>query len=173
RSAEARAAADGDRERSAEEVREAAELAKDCGALVLRNRAEDLARRLGLPLDASSGALPARPSGLTPREVEVLRLLARGSTNAEIGAALFISAKTASVHVSNSLAKLDVADRSAAGARARELGLAEAQTTPGRAGAGPSSGEGREVMAVAPRCRAGQCGPGPAAGRRSPGGSRR
>ncbi|MBB5435628.1 helix-turn-helix transcriptional regulator [Nocardiopsis composta] len=131
RSAEARAAADGDRERSAEEVREAAELAKDCGALVLRNRAEDLARRLGLPLDASSGALPARPSGLTPREVEVLRLLARGSTNAEIGAALFISAKTASVHVSNILAKLDVANRSAAGARARELGLAEAQTTPG------------------------------------------
>nr|WP_017591036.1 LuxR family transcriptional regulator [Nocardiopsis potens] len=131
RSAEARAAADGDRDRSAEEVREAAGLAKDCGAPVLRNRAEDLARRLGLPLDASSGAPPARPSGLTPREVEVLRLLARGSTNAEIGAELFISAKTASVHVSNILAKLDVANRAAAGARARELGLAEPQSTSG------------------------------------------
>ncbi|CAM4011391.1 helix-turn-helix transcriptional regulator [Nocardiopsis gilva] len=105
-------------------VRAAAATAKECGAAILENRAADLARRLGISLDASAGtAPPAPPAGLTPRETEVLRLLGRGYTNAEIARELFIAAKTASVHVSNILAKLDLPNRGAAGARARDLGL--------------------------------------------------
>jgi DNA-binding NarL/FixJ family response regulator len=49
--------------------------------------------------------------GLTPREREVLQLLARGYTNGEIAAELVISVKTASVHVSHILRKLDVSSR--------------------------------------------------------------
>jgi DNA-binding CsgD family transcriptional regulator len=49
--------------------------------------------------------------GLTDREVEVLRLVADGFSNGQIGQALFISRKTASVHVSNILRKLDVSSR--------------------------------------------------------------
>lgn len=67
---------------------------------------------------------PPAPAGLTGRETEVLRLLASGATNADIAAELFISPKTASVHVSNILGKLAVPNRATAGARAREFGLA-------------------------------------------------
>ena len=49
--------------------------------------------------------------GLTPREVEVLAQLARGRTDRQIAEELFISKKTASVHVSNLLRKLDAANR--------------------------------------------------------------
>jgi predicted ATPase/DNA-binding CsgD family transcriptional regulator len=63
---------------------------------------------------------------LTPREAEVLRLLARGHTNREIGAALFISQATAGVHVSGILRKLSVRSRAEAVTRAHELGLLEA-----------------------------------------------
>lgn len=105
-------------------VQRAAATAKECGALVLERRARDLARRLGAAVDASSGtAPPPLPAGLTQREAEVLRLLAHGFSNAELATELFISRKTASVHVSSILGKLGVANRGAAGARARELGL--------------------------------------------------
>jgi DNA-binding CsgD family transcriptional regulator len=60
--------------------------------------------------------------GLTAREREVLGLLAGGLTNREIGEALFISEKTASVHVSNILGKLGVGGRGAAVAKAMRLG---------------------------------------------------
>jgi DNA-binding NarL/FixJ family response regulator len=61
---------------------------------------------------------------LTPREREVLRLIARGRSNGEIGGELFISTKTASVHVSNILAKLGVSTRTEAAAVAlREMQL--------------------------------------------------
>ncbi len=53
---------------------------------------------------------------LTPREIHVLGLLARGLTNRGIGAELFISDKTASVHVSRILTKLSVPNRAAAAA---------------------------------------------------------
>jgi DNA-binding NarL/FixJ family response regulator len=56
---------------------------------------------------------------LTEREQEVLDLLAAGRSNREIAAALFISPKTASVHVSNILAKLGAASRTEAAALAR------------------------------------------------------
>jgi DNA-binding NarL/FixJ family response regulator len=58
---------------------------------------------------------------LTPREREVLDQLATGATNRAIADALVISEKTVSVHVSNVLAKLGVANRGAAGALARRL----------------------------------------------------
>ena len=66
---------------------------------------------------------PSDSLGLTPRELEVLRLVADGKTNREIGAELFMSEKTASVHVSRILAKLDVRGRVEAAAVAHRLGL--------------------------------------------------
>ena len=59
--------------------------------------------------------------GLTPREAEVLTLVARGYTNREIAATLFISVKTASVHVSHILRKLDVPNRREAAAIVHRL----------------------------------------------------
>jgi DNA-binding CsgD family transcriptional regulator len=60
---------------------------------------------------------------LTPRELEVLGLLVAGKSNRQIAEALFISGKTASVHITNILAKLGVHSRLEAAAHARELGL--------------------------------------------------
>ena len=63
--------------------------------------------------------------GITDREREVLALLAQGRTNREIAQALVISEKTASVHVSHILAKLDVGNnRGEAAAVAHRLGIA-------------------------------------------------
>ena len=64
--------------------------------------------------DAAPEAEPAASFGLTPRELEVLRLVAAGNSNQQIAAALFISPGTAKLHVSRILAKLAVASRSAA-----------------------------------------------------------
>jgi DNA-binding NarL/FixJ family response regulator len=122
REAEARITV-GEREAAVRLTRQAHGTATECGALPLARAAEDLARRLGTGLSGESVPPPA-PAGLTGRETEVLRLLASGATNADIAAELFISPKTASVHVSNILGKLDVPNRATAGARARELGLA-------------------------------------------------
>ena len=88
---------------------------------------EQLAQRARLPLqDASAeGRLVVAPDlGLTPRELEVLSHLVRGSTDREISEALFISKKTASVHVSNLLRKLDVANRIEAGRVGQAHGVA-------------------------------------------------
>ena len=64
----------------------------------------------------------AAPGGLTPRETEVLQLVASGATNAEIARALVISPKTVDHHVSSLLSKLGVASRREAGAAAERLG---------------------------------------------------
>ncbi|MFD6951288.1 LuxR C-terminal-related transcriptional regulator [Nocardiopsis sp. NPDC060348] len=122
RAAEA-AVAGGDRGRALEWVRQVHTAAEECGAVPLAGAAADLARRMGSGL-VEDTAPPAVPAGLTAREAEVARLLTVGSTNAQIAGELFITPKTASVHVSNILAKLDVPNRAAAGARLRELGLA-------------------------------------------------
>jgi DNA-binding CsgD family transcriptional regulator len=73
---------------------------------------------------ADPPSAPAAPFGLTDREREVLRLLADGRSNGQIATALFISPKTASVHVSNILAKLGVSGRVEAAGVAHRLGLA-------------------------------------------------
>jgi DNA-binding CsgD family transcriptional regulator/tetratricopeptide (TPR) repeat protein len=65
----------------------------------------------------------ANPANLTARELEVLRLLVEGRSNRQIAEQLFISNKTASVHVTNLLAKLGVHSRLEAAATARRLGL--------------------------------------------------
>ena len=69
---------------------------------------------------------PLAPYGLTGRELTVLRLVAAGRTNAQIGAELFISPRTAGVHVTNILRKLGVANRVQAAALAERAGLAQA-----------------------------------------------
>ena len=74
------------------------------------------------------GSSPARAEAggtdaLTPRETEILTLVAAGRSNGEIGKQLFISAKTVSVHVSNILAKLGASGRTEAAAIARRRGL--------------------------------------------------
>jgi DNA-binding CsgD family transcriptional regulator len=70
------------------------------------------------------GPAESDPFGLTPRERQVLALLAEGATNRQIGAALFMAEKTASVHVSRILAKLGVQGRTQAAAVAHRLHLA-------------------------------------------------
>jgi DNA-binding CsgD family transcriptional regulator len=74
--------------------------------------------RIPLPTQPDNRAPPPVPYGLTSRELTVLRLLAAGYTNAEIGKELYISRKTASVHVSNILRKLGVSSRGQAAAMA-------------------------------------------------------
>jgi DNA-binding CsgD family transcriptional regulator len=73
------------------------------------------------------GSTPSRAAAgsdaLTPREQEILGLVAEGRSNGEIGKRLFISTKTVSVHVSNILAKLGAAGRTEAAAIARRRGL--------------------------------------------------
>ena len=100
------------------------------GAPWLRGEAEGLAGRARLALaDASTRrrAVGDRrgedPFGLTPRERQVLELVAGGATNREIGAQLFMAEKTASVHVSRILAKLDVRSRTEAAAVAHRFGF--------------------------------------------------
>ncbi|MFA0843782.1 ATP-binding protein [Streptomyces rochei] len=97
------------------------------GAAPLRERLDDLVRR-ARPADTGD-----RATQLTAREQEVLRLLARGRSNRQIGEELFITAKTASVHVSNILAKLEAASRTEAVAVAYRQGLIAPETAgPGR-----------------------------------------
>jgi DNA-binding NarL/FixJ family response regulator/tetratricopeptide (TPR) repeat protein len=121
RLAEALAGA-GDREQATAAARAAHATATRLGAAPLQSALLALARRGRLDLGVD---LPAQRAlaGLTPRELEVLRLLVEGRSNRQIAEQLFISGKTASVHVTNLLAKLGVHSRLEAAALARRLGL--------------------------------------------------
>ena len=102
--------------------------AGDRGANDVLRQAREAAVLLGAtPLVGAVDALVPRHAGgaLTTREEEVLALVADGRSNGEIGKALFISTKTASVHVSNILAKLGATSRGEAVAIARSAGLLE------------------------------------------------
>jgi DNA-binding CsgD family transcriptional regulator len=118
----------GDRSAAGELLVAAAEEARRLGAAPLEARVAGLARRarigLARPADRPS-ADPADPYHLTPREQEVLELVAAGRSNAQIADSLFISAKTVSVHVSNILAKLGASNRSEAAALAHASGLVD------------------------------------------------
>jgi DNA-binding CsgD family transcriptional regulator len=80
---------------------------------------EELTALGGIPRPRAA----ADPAALTPREREILALVAEGRTNGEIGKQLFIATKTASVHVSNILGKLGAGSRTEAVAVARRRGL--------------------------------------------------
>ena len=115
---------DGRRQEAAEAARAAHEIAERLGAGPLLAELEALGRRGRLDLGVEPPGQPgAAAPGLTPRELEVLRLVAAGRSNGQIAEALFISRKTASVHVSNILAKLGVHTRTEAAAEAHRLGL--------------------------------------------------
>jgi ATP/maltotriose-dependent transcriptional regulator MalT len=135
RRAEALIAA-GDGESAAASAQEALALARPMGSVPLVEEIEALMRRGRLrpapdasPGRGENGAASDDPAsdelerrGLTSREREVLRLVAEGYSNSQIGDRLFISRKTASVHVSNILAKLGVSTRIEAAAIAHRLG---------------------------------------------------
>jgi DNA-binding CsgD family transcriptional regulator/tetratricopeptide (TPR) repeat protein len=131
RQAEALLAARAPRAQVQETLRPAHAVAVQLGATPLRRELELLAQRGRVRLEAPAepAVATAEPSsmasslGLTGREAEVLALVAEGRTNRQIGQALFITPKTASVHVSRILAKLGVAGRGEAAAVAHRLGL--------------------------------------------------
>ena len=126
----------GDRAAGAQTGQASLELAQRLGARWLAEELTALAQRARLGLgepegdgDAngrqaeSDGAGEEDPFGLTARERQVLALVAEGATNRQIGAALFMAEKTASVHVSRILSKLGVSSRTQAAAVAHRLHL--------------------------------------------------
>jgi len=102
-----------------EEARAAYAAFRELGASRAMDAAAEVLRRLG----TATGARPRSQGELTVREQEVLGLLARGMSNAQIGKALFITEKTAGHHVSSILAKLGVRNRAEAAAHAARDGL--------------------------------------------------
>jgi DNA-binding CsgD family transcriptional regulator len=119
-----------DREGAARAASEALSLARRVGSTWLVDEVESLAARARLHLGegAEAAAAAARPEGddpfgLTARERDVLALVAAGATNREIGEQLHMAEKTASVHVSRILAKLNVRSRTEAAAVAHRQGL--------------------------------------------------
>ncbi|NEB80744.1 response regulator transcription factor, partial [Streptomyces sp. SID14478] len=117
-----------DRDRATELLRLVSAVADHLGARPLTESVALLAQRarLSLTRDVPRRDAPADPAeefGLTSRERDVLRLVAVGRSNRQIAEELFISPKTASVHVSNILAKLGVAGRGEAAALAHRLRL--------------------------------------------------
>jgi ATP/maltotriose-dependent transcriptional regulator MalT len=121
----------GDRESASAVLGRAHAIAASLGAKWLHGEIDSLAARARLTLPGApsaaeeEAAAPAAedPFGLTPRERQVLALVAEGRTNREIGEVLFMAEKTASVHVSRILSKLDVRSRTEAAAVAHRLGL--------------------------------------------------
>ena len=101
------------------------EIAERIGAAPLAADIRRLAQRARLDLEPTPPHRPELDAGLaiTAREAEVLALLATGRTNREIARTLYISEKTASVHVSNLLRKLGVGSRVEAAAIAQHLDL--------------------------------------------------
>ena len=103
---------------------------RSLGALPLCAEIEGLARRgrINLSMDSGTAASAVESSplaqlGLTAREQEVLTLVATGATNRQIAETLFISPKTATLHVSNILSKLGVTNRVEAATIAHRLGV--------------------------------------------------
>ncbi len=126
REAEAAAVA-GAADRAATSLRRAHATASELGALRLLAEIGAVSSRTRVSIEAPTrvvlGESSAERLGLTPREAEVLALVAAGRTNRQIGDELYVSDKTASVHVSNILRKLGVNSRVDAAAVAQRLGM--------------------------------------------------
>ena len=90
--------------------------------------------QLGARHQAAASRTVLKHGELTKREIEILELVGRGRSDGEIAAALFISPKTASVHVANIKAKLGSSSRLEIALRARDLGLVEGPDAPSDAG---------------------------------------
>jgi DNA-binding NarL/FixJ family response regulator len=145
RQAEAMLAAKSAKDEIVAVMREAHAVAAAIGARPLAGRFEALARRARIELRSAVATTPAesvellpeeapapgtaalRARGLSDREIEVLTLVAAGFSNSDVGRRLFISAKTASVHVSHILAKLDVTSRTEAATIGVRLGLPDVE----------------------------------------------
>ncbi|MBB4480672.1 helix-turn-helix transcriptional regulator [Rhizobium etli] len=111
---------------AARNFRQAFRLAQSVGAQLLSDQIEAFAAKARIDLrDGEDDCVGKAPFGLTDRELEVLRLIADGQSNRDIARNLFISSKTASVHVSNILSKLSVPSRGAAAAIAHRLRIVE------------------------------------------------
>jgi DNA-binding CsgD family transcriptional regulator len=134
RGSEAVLAGRGPHAQAAAALRPAYHRAARLGAVPLMTRIGDLAARAKIDLarapepraDKAGSPTETRPNnglGLTDRETEVLRLIGRGLSNGQIADTLYISPKTASVHVSNILRKLAVTSRVQAAAIAHRAGL--------------------------------------------------
>lgn len=114
----------GDRTEAGRQLRNADTLAGRIGARWLARRAEEMAKRARIALHREPGeASDESPYRLTPRERDVLALVAEGLTDRSIGSRLFISHRTVERHVSNLLAKFDAARRSELAAIAHREGL--------------------------------------------------
>jgi DNA-binding CsgD family transcriptional regulator len=96
-------------------------IARELGMHALEERAVTMLDRLPAP----SPPPPAHPHGLSPREVDVLRLLALGKTNRDVAKALCVSLSTVATHVRNILRKTETANRTEAAAYARRQDLVE------------------------------------------------
>ncbi|WP_214110547.1 helix-turn-helix transcriptional regulator [Acrocarpospora catenulata] len=112
----------GERETARVEWHAAVAVAEQLGAAPLGRALTELGRRARFA--AGEAPPPSLLGGLTSREREVLALVTAGASNREIGERLFISQKTASVHVSNILAKLGATTRTQAAAIAHQEGIA-------------------------------------------------
>ncbi|GGE96371.1 helix-turn-helix transcriptional regulator [Mycetocola zhadangensis] len=110
----------GDRNGAADALRDAIRRADALGAGLVSAQATALASRAGLSLHSTPARRTADATELTARERQVLDLIGQGLTNRQIGERLFISAKTASVHVSAILRKLGASSRTEAAFLARE-----------------------------------------------------
>jgi ATP/maltotriose-dependent transcriptional regulator MalT len=112
----------GRRDAAVGEARRAIEDLMPLGASLELTRARALLEALTTSPAARPGGADGR-KGLTPREIEILRLISTGLNNQAIAKRLFISEHTVHRHVANTLTKLDVSSRSAAVAQAGRLGL--------------------------------------------------
>ena len=137
RLAEALLGRPGQRQQARAELAAASDIADRMGARALAEEAGLLAMRARLGSQAAGTAASDDRFGLTQREHDVLGLVCAGRTNRQIAAELFITPKTAGLHVSHILAKLSVTTRGEAAALAHRLGLVAVASASQQAAAGP------------------------------------
>jgi DNA-binding NarL/FixJ family response regulator len=114
---------DGDRDGAADALAPALAFVEELRARPLADEIRSFAARARLRIPGTEAPERTATGGLTARELEVLQLLVQGMTNDQIGSALFMSPRTASVHVSRILAKLHAANRTEVAAIAHRSGL--------------------------------------------------